>query len=91
VLSFTSKVFANLRKYEGLAMPLLASMLPQAQQHHDQATGGSPIYEHPPIPNHATPPVSTTEGVAEVPFTTDQMLALFPMCLQKINALEKEL
>nr|GFC43639.1 hypothetical protein [Tanacetum cinerariifolium] len=63
----------------------------EAQQHHNQATGGSLIYEHPPIPNHATPPVSTTEGAAEVPFTTDQMLALFPMCLQKINALEKEL
>nr|GEX42347.1 hypothetical protein [Tanacetum cinerariifolium] len=63
----------------------------EAQQHHDQATGGSLIYEHPPIPNPATPPVSTTEGAAEVPFTIDQMLALFPMCLQKIDALEKEL
>nr|GEV91650.1 retrotransposon protein, putative, Ty3-gypsy subclass [Tanacetum cinerariifolium] len=117
--SFTSKVFANLRQYEGPAMPLLAVMLPQvaqtnppegppiapqadepmpdpahahnAQQYHDQATGGSPIYEHPPIPNPATPPVSTTEGAAEVPFTTDQMLAMFPMCFQKINAFEKEL
>nr|GEY20726.1 hypothetical protein [Tanacetum cinerariifolium] len=133
--SFTSKVFVNLRYYEGLAMPLLAAMLPQvaqtnplegppiapqadepipdpahapnveepisspalkpvvqhAQQHHEQATGGSLIYEHPPIPNPVTPPVSTTEGAAEVPFTIDQMLALFPMCLQKIDALEKEL
>nr|GEY16303.1 hypothetical protein [Tanacetum cinerariifolium] len=182
VPSFTSKVFANLRQYEGPAMPLLAAMLPQvaqtnplegppiapqadepmpnpahapnveepilspilepvvqpiqtpspigspshldipsfstsstpqniastfdpllseaqfdaftdfeAQQHHDQATGGSPIYEHPPIPNPVTPPVSTTEGAAKVPFTTDQMFTLFPMCLQKINALEKDL
>nr|GFB57372.1 hypothetical protein [Tanacetum cinerariifolium] len=64
---------------------------PVAQQHHDQATGGSLIYKHPPIPNPATLPVSTTKGAAEVPFTTNQMLALFPMCLQKINALEKEL
>nr|GFC58756.1 hypothetical protein [Tanacetum cinerariifolium] len=140
VLSFTSKVFANLRQYKGPVIPLLAAMLPQvaqtnplegspiapqanepmpdpahapyveepipspniastfdpllsqaqfdaftdfeAQQHHDQATGGSLIYKHPPIPNPATPGVSTTEGAAEVPFTTDQMLALFPMCLQ---------
>nr|GFB11945.1 hypothetical protein [Tanacetum cinerariifolium] len=37
----------------------------EAQQHHDQATGGSPIYEHPPIPNPATPPVGPTEGAAE--------------------------
>nr|GFC05016.1 hypothetical protein [Tanacetum cinerariifolium] len=29
------------------------------------ATGGSLIYEHPPIPNPATPPVSTTEGATE--------------------------
>nr|GEU79418.1 hypothetical protein [Tanacetum cinerariifolium] len=74
----------------------------EAQQHHDQATGGSLIYKHPPIPNPITLPhppipnpitlpVSTTEGAAEVPFTTDQMLALFPMCLQKIDALEKDL
>nr|GFA29825.1 hypothetical protein [Tanacetum cinerariifolium] len=63
--SSLSKVFANLRQYEGPAMPLLAAMLPQAQQHHDQATGGSPIYEHLPIPNPATPPISTTEGAAE--------------------------
>nr|GEZ80664.1 hypothetical protein [Tanacetum cinerariifolium] len=63
----------------------------KAQQHHDQATSGTPIYEHPPIPNPTTPSVSTTEGAAEVPFTTDQMLALFLMCLQKIDALEKDL
>nr|GFA83414.1 hypothetical protein [Tanacetum cinerariifolium] len=63
----------------------------EAKQHHDQATGGSQIYEHPPIPNPATPPVSTTEGAVEVPFTIDQMLALFTMCLQKNDALEKEL
>nr|GEX70151.1 putative reverse transcriptase domain-containing protein [Tanacetum cinerariifolium] len=32
VPSFTSKVFANLRQYEGPAMPLLAAMLPQVAQ-----------------------------------------------------------
>nr|GEZ04994.1 hypothetical protein [Tanacetum cinerariifolium] len=36
-----------------------------AQQHHDQATGGSIIYEHPPIPNPATPPV--TEAAVNEP------------------------
>nr|GEY91250.1 hypothetical protein [Tanacetum cinerariifolium] len=63
----------------------------EAQQHHDQATGGSPIYEHPPIPNPTTLPVSIIKGAAKVPITTDQMLALFLMCLQKIDALEKDL
>nr|GFC62622.1 hypothetical protein [Tanacetum cinerariifolium] len=38
----------------------------EAQQHHDQATGGSLIYKHPPIPNLTTLPVSTTEGAAEI-------------------------
>nr|GFA72413.1 putative ribonuclease H-like domain-containing protein [Tanacetum cinerariifolium] len=46
------------------------SFTSKAQQHHDQATGGSPIYEHPPILNPATLSVSTFEGAAEVPFTT---------------------
>nr|GFC53873.1 hypothetical protein [Tanacetum cinerariifolium] len=44
----------------------------EAQQHHDQATGGSSIYEHPPIPNPATPPVSPTEGAAEAQQHHDQ-------------------
>nr|GEX52257.1 hypothetical protein [Tanacetum cinerariifolium] len=57
----------------------------EAQQHHDQPTGGSPTYEHPPIPNPATTPVSTTKGALEVPFTTDQMLALFLMSEAAIN------
>nr|GEY35869.1 xylulose kinase-1 [Tanacetum cinerariifolium] len=37
----------------------------EAQQHHDQPTGGSPTYENPPIPNPTTLPVSTTKGAAE--------------------------
>nr|GFB57779.1 hypothetical protein [Tanacetum cinerariifolium] len=76
---------------ELIPSPVLELVVQPAQQHHDQATGGSLIYEHPPIPNPATLPVSRTEGTAEVPFTTDQMLALFPMCLQKIDALENDL
>nr|GEY63616.1 ribonuclease H-like domain-containing protein [Tanacetum cinerariifolium] len=76
---------------EPISSPVLEPVVQPAQQHHDQATGGSPIYEHPPILNPTTPPVSTTKGAAEVPFTIDKMLALFLMCLQKIDALEKEL
>nr|GEY28859.1 RNA-directed DNA polymerase, eukaryota [Tanacetum cinerariifolium] len=59
----------------------------EAQQHHDQTTGGSLIYEHPPIPNPATPPVSITEGAVEATkkLNRDTVL-LFHKRIKKLEA-----
>nr|GEX95916.1 aminoacyl-tRNA synthetase, class 1a, anticodon-binding [Tanacetum cinerariifolium] len=50
---------------ELIPSPVLEPVVQHAQQHHDQAIGGSLIYEHPPIPNPATPPV--TKAVVNEP------------------------
>nr|GFA07324.1 hypothetical protein [Tanacetum cinerariifolium] len=59
----------------------------EAQQHHDQATGDSPIYEHPPIPNPATLLVGITKGAAEATkkLNRDTML-LFHKRIKKLEA-----
>nr|GFB96355.1 hypothetical protein [Tanacetum cinerariifolium] len=78
VPSFTSKVFANLRQYEGPSMPLLVAMLPQvAQTNPPEGPPIAPLADEPmPDPAHAPN--------AEEPISS-------PILEPKIDALEKEL
>nr|GEX47265.1 ribosome-inactivating protein [Tanacetum cinerariifolium] len=59
----------------------------EAQQHHDQSTSGSLIYEHPPIPNPVTPPISTIERAAEATKKLNRdTVVLFYKRIKKLEA-----
>nr|GFC91901.1 hypothetical protein [Tanacetum cinerariifolium] len=57
----------------------------------DDDTGGGSFHESPPRPPSTTPTISPTIGVVEELLTLTSLLALFPICLQRIATLEAEL